>query len=49
MLIERLAKYPDALAAVVDGLRELEGRAASQSHLPALASPVASQFMPEAL
>ncbi len=30
MLIERLAKYPDALAAVIDGLRALEDRSAPE-------------------
>jgi hypothetical protein len=44
MLIERLAKYPDALAAVVDGLRELEGKAAPEGHLPALPGPMMDQF-----
>jgi hypothetical protein len=34
MLIRRLAGHPDALAAVVDGLRELEGRSAPQQPMP---------------
>jgi hypothetical protein len=45
MLIERLAKYPDALAAVVDGLRELEGKAVPEGHFLSQASPTVSQFM----
>jgi hypothetical protein len=45
MLIERLAKYPEALAAVVDGLRELEGKAAPEGHFLSQASPTVSQFM----
>jgi hypothetical protein len=43
MLIERLAKYPDALAEVVAGLRELEAKAAPEGHLPAVARPYMTQ------
>jgi hypothetical protein len=39
MLIERLAKYPDALAGVVDGLRELEDRSASEGPINGLERP----------
>jgi hypothetical protein len=42
MLISKLAAYPDALAAVVDGLRELEDRSASEGFTAGLGrSPVA--------
>jgi hypothetical protein len=39
MLVEKLAPHPAALAAVVDGLRELEAKATPEGHLPAIASP----------
>jgi hypothetical protein len=39
MLIERLAKYPDALAAVVAGLRELEDQSAPERLAPGLVRP----------
>jgi hypothetical protein len=44
MLIERLAKYPDALREVVDGLHQLEAEAAPEGALPVIASPTMSQF-----
>ncbi|SIN82862.1 hypothetical protein SAMN05443247_00019 [Bradyrhizobium erythrophlei] len=34
MLIKRLANRPDALAEVIDGLRELESRSAPQARAP---------------
>jgi hypothetical protein len=42
MLIERLAKYPDALASVVAGLRELEDQSTSEGLAPGLGRPPAA-------
>ena len=42
MLIERLAKYPDALAAVVAGLRELEDRSPPEGLATGLGRPLAA-------
>jgi hypothetical protein len=36
MLIKQLARYPDALAAVIEGLRDLESRSAHQARAPLL-------------
>jgi hypothetical protein len=41
MLVERLAGHPEALAAVIDGLRKLEERSAPEGLMPSLARPPA--------
>jgi len=42
MLVQRLQPYPDALAAVLDGLRELEGRSTPEATVATLRSPQAA-------
>ncbi len=42
MLIERLASYPEALKAVVEGLHELEHRSAPEGLSPGLGRPLAT-------
>jgi hypothetical protein len=42
MLIEKLAPHPDALAAVIAGLRQLEDRSLPEGHAPSLGRPLAA-------